>query len=226
LSVFSGVVADLPRQDLAKDSPISPNSRDQRRARERLRIEKAAVKLLLERGFDAVTAEDIAEAAGISRRTFFRYFPSRDEVLCGVYIRALVHLFDLLRSRPTEEPLIEALVNAARLDLVPSTDPDELELADLSRRLMATHGEAWQRAVAQAQEPILAGYTDVVAFRLRARGRNPAGAGIIAASMWAVSSHVFFEWLQSGYEGSLPDLLLGAFGTLRDALAFESAHVT
>jgi AcrR family transcriptional regulator len=222
LSDFAGDVAELSR-DPAGDPPSPQSGRHHRRARERLRIEKAAVKLLLERGFDEVTADEIAEAAGISRRTFFRYFPSRDEVLCGVYIRALLHLFELLRARPLEEPLIEALVNAARIDLVPSTDLDELEVADLSRRLMATHGEAWQRAVAQAQNTILAGYTEVVAFRLRAAGRDPAGAGIIAASLWAVSSHVFFQWLQSGYRGSLPDILLDALLTLRDVLALEPA---
>jgi AcrR family transcriptional regulator len=193
--------------------------RNLRRERERLRIEKAALKLLLEKGFDAVTAEDIAEAAEISRRTFFRYFPSRDEVLCGVYLRALLHLFDLLRARPLEEPLIEALVNAARIDMVPTTDPDELEIAELTRLLMARHGEAWRRAVGQAQNAILDGYTDVVSYRLQAAGRNPAGARLIAASLWAVSCEVFFQWLQSGDRRSLPDLLLDGLHTVGDALA-------
>lgn len=221
MPAFDSDVAELPTPD---EHAPAPSERDLRRARERLRIEKAALNLLLARGFDDVTADDIAEAAGISRRTFFRYFPSRDEVLCGVYIRALLHLFDLLRARPIEESLIESLVNAARLDLVPSTDPDELEIAALSRRLMATDSEAWQRAVAQAQKPILDAYTDVVAFRLRAAGRDPAGARIISASLWAVSCQVFFQWLQGGCQGSLPDILLDGLQTLRDALAYEPSH--
>jgi TetR/AcrR family transcriptional regulator, regulator of mycofactocin system len=195
------------------------HDREARRARERLRIEKAA--LLLARGFDAVTADDIAEAAAISRRTFFRYFPSRDEVLCGVYIRALLHLFELMRARPIEEPLIEALVNAARLDMLPSTDPDELEIAGLTRRLMARDGDAWQRAVWPAQGAILGNYTGVVSFRLAAAGRDPSGARLIAASLWAVSCDVFFQWLGSPDRSSLPDLLLAGLQTVRDALAHE-----
>jgi AcrR family transcriptional regulator len=192
--------------------------RNLRRVRERLRIEKAALKLLLERGFEAVTAEDIAEAAEISRRTFFRYFPSRDEVLCGVYLRALLHLFDLLRARPLQETLVEALVNAARIDMVPTTDPDELEIAELTRLLMARHAEAWRRAVGQAQNAILDGYTDVVSYRLHAAGRDPAGARLIAASLWAVSCEVFFDWLQQEDPGSLPDLLLDGLRTVSEAL--------
>ncbi len=209
-----GTTADLLPGRIELVAP----GREQRRSRERQRIEKAALILLLERGFDAVTAEDIAEAAAISRRTFFRYFPARDDVLCGVYVRSLRHLFDLLDARPLEEPLIEALVNAARLDLADAVDRDELEIANLSRQLMARDSEAWQRAVAQAQNPILEDYTKVIARRLQAGGRSKVGARIIAATLWAVSCEIFFEWLHDGGAGSLPDRLLVGLKTVRDAL--------
>lgn len=207
---------------LAETNAIGTMSRwDVRRAKERLRIEKAALKLLLERGFYDVTADDIAEAAEISRRTFFRYFPSRDDVLTGVHMRSLLHLFELLRARPASESLIEALVNASRQDLLPSADQDEVEIAELSKQLMAKYEEAWERAVGQARNAIQECFTEVVSFRLKAAGQDPAGAPIIAASLWAVSCHVFLQWLRGGYKGSLPDYLLDALQTLRDSLAYE-----
>lgn len=208
----------------ALDGPADPESslRDRRRAREKLRIEKAALTLLLERGFDDVTAEDFARAAQISRRTFFRYFPARDDVLTGVYMRSLNNLFRLIRARPSDESLIEAVVNASRMDVVPSDDPDEIEIADLTMRLLAQNEEAWERSEGHTRNAILEGYTEVVAYRLSLAGRDPAGAPIVAASLWAASCNIFLQWLRTGMQGNMPDLLLGALQTVREALTYDS----
>jgi AcrR family transcriptional regulator len=58
---------------MAADRPADHGSRDRRFA-----IAAAAIALFAERGFDAATAEDIAAAAGVSVRTFFRYFPTKE----------------------------------------------------------------------------------------------------------------------------------------------------
>lgn len=57
--------------------------REQKRLKTRLRIEDAATHLVDERGFADVTVEEICEAAGISRRTFFNYFDSKDSAVLG-----------------------------------------------------------------------------------------------------------------------------------------------
>jgi len=207
----------------APDIPAAASLRDLRRTREKLRIEKAALRLLLERGFDNVTADDFAEAAQISRRTFFRYFPARDDVLTGVYMRSLNNLFHLIRSRPSEESLIEAVANASRMDVVPSDDPDEIEIARLTMQLLAENEEAWERSEGHTRNTILQGYTEVVAYRLGLAGRDPAGAPIVAASLWAASCNIFLQWLSGGMRGNMPDLLLSALQTVRDALAFDPA---
>jgi len=54
-------------------------NREQKKARTREAIIQASLELFLERGFEGTTADDIAEAAGISRRTFFRYFPTKEQ---------------------------------------------------------------------------------------------------------------------------------------------------
>ena len=55
--------------------------RERKRRETRERIEHAAMTLFLDRGFDATTIEDIAESADVSKRSFFDYFPSKEEVV-------------------------------------------------------------------------------------------------------------------------------------------------
>lgn len=61
--------------------PDDPRHADGRKARTRKRLVRAATDAFLERGYDAVTAGEIAERAGVSRRTFFRHFPTKDAVV-------------------------------------------------------------------------------------------------------------------------------------------------
>jgi AcrR family transcriptional regulator len=70
---------------MAKEKLIeaeAPEGRRERKRRQtRERIEQAAMALFLERGFDATTIEDITEAADVSKRSFFDYFPSKEDVV-------------------------------------------------------------------------------------------------------------------------------------------------
>ena len=75
-------------------------------------IEKAALELIAEKGFDEVTVEDIAGAAGISRRTFFRYFSSKNEIPFGEYGTLLVALEEWLASEPEDRPMLEVIADA------------------------------------------------------------------------------------------------------------------
>jgi AcrR family transcriptional regulator len=61
-----------------------PGLRERKRADTRFRIEQAALKLVLERGLDATTIDAVAAAAGISQRTFFNYFESKEAALLGL----------------------------------------------------------------------------------------------------------------------------------------------
>ncbi len=60
--------------------PSAPGLRERKRAQTRARIIDGALKLFVRRGFEAVTLDDIAAAAGISRRTFFHYFESKEDL--------------------------------------------------------------------------------------------------------------------------------------------------
>src|SRR3954452_9444111 len=75
-------------------------------------IERVAMRLFTERGFDGTTVEDIAAAAGIGRRTFFRYFGSKNDVVWGRFAEGLAQLREDLAAAPAEQPLADVLREA------------------------------------------------------------------------------------------------------------------
>ena len=78
----------------------------------RAELEQVALELFSERGFDATTVEDIAAAAEIGRRTFFRYFASKNDAVWGDFDRGLAELRQRLAAADPQQPLLEALREA------------------------------------------------------------------------------------------------------------------
>ena len=72
-------------------------------------IESAAFELFADRGFDATTLTAIAEAVGVSKRTLFRYYPSKNDIPWGQFDRSLDGFRELLASMPEELPVYEAV---------------------------------------------------------------------------------------------------------------------
>jgi AcrR family transcriptional regulator len=73
-------------------------------------IAKNAVELFAKRGFDDVTVDEIADRAGVSRRTFFRYFPTKDAVVLERRREQLAELERLLAERPKTEPVRDVVL--------------------------------------------------------------------------------------------------------------------
>src|ERR671911_889973 len=81
--------------------------RERRRARTRRSIQEHAMRLFLERGYDATTVSDVAAAAEVSHMTVFRYFPTKEAlVLADDYDPLLV---ERISARPAGEPLLRRL---------------------------------------------------------------------------------------------------------------------
>jgi len=95
--------------------------RERKKAETRKALTSAALRLAEELGPDGVTVEAIAEAAGVSPRTFFNYFPSKEDAIVGVNPTELTELLTDLVARPAGEGALEALhgmalAAAARLE--------------------------------------------------------------------------------------------------------------
>lgn len=94
--------------------PARPSQRQWQRDRTALRIEQAALRVFVDVGCDAATAEQIAKAADVSVRTFFRYFPHGKVDVMVLEARRAMDVFEAaLRERPREEPVITAVRAAA-----------------------------------------------------------------------------------------------------------------
>jgi AcrR family transcriptional regulator len=91
---------------------MTESLRDRQRAQIRADIRRAAFRLFIERGYDSVTTEEIASAAGVSPRTFFRYVPTKEELLLAPVRHGGTAIVGLLEQRPAAEPPDVALINA------------------------------------------------------------------------------------------------------------------
>lgn len=78
----------------------------------RVELEALALELFAERGFDATTVDDIAAAAGISRRTFFRYFASKNDVVWGEFDALLGRMDAWLAGVDGGVPVLDAVAEA------------------------------------------------------------------------------------------------------------------
>jgi AcrR family transcriptional regulator len=91
-------------------SANSRSLRDRRRAELLSEIQHTAHKLFAERGFAAVTTEDIAAAAGISISTYFRHAPTKEGLLVDPVREAISEIVTTYIARPAEESAVEALI--------------------------------------------------------------------------------------------------------------------
>lgn len=82
-----------------------PSLRERNKARARSEIASAALRLFAERGFEGVTVDEIVAAAGVSRRTFFRYFETKEDALLADYPELNIRLTECLDATGVHEPL-------------------------------------------------------------------------------------------------------------------------
>ncbi|MEU7841545.1 TetR family transcriptional regulator [Micromonospora sp. NPDC049114] len=87
--------------------------RERKKAETRAALGWAAIHLTAERGYDNIRVEDIAEAAGVSPRTFNNYFSSKAEAIASRHLDRSLRTAAALRERPADEPLWTALTQAS-----------------------------------------------------------------------------------------------------------------
>lgn len=93
-------------------SPAAPGLRQRKLQATRERLTRAAMALFLERGFEATTIDEIAAAADVSRRSFFHYFASKEDVVAAWQEGAAAALVAEVVARPAGESMLTAAENA------------------------------------------------------------------------------------------------------------------
>lgn len=197
---------------------------ERRRIRASLELECVALQLIAERGLEAVTVEQIANAAGISTRTFFRYFKNVRDVLGALSLRETERLCELVLQRPRAEPLLDAF-RAVYQDYADSIvgmyDPDDPD-AELKSTALALWGRIVQRdpeaglSLGHVNEVLTRGFEKVIRVRLELPEDDLVTAGVLGAALGGAVWFTYVHWLQLGTTEPLPIYLDKAFDRLAE----------
>jgi AcrR family transcriptional regulator len=179
--------------DAATAGPVTAGLRERKKERTRRLLAGVALDLFEARGFDHTTVDDIAAAAEVSPRTFFRYFAAKDEALFDRAADVQEQFRALLASRPADEPLLVAL-----REIGTALIAGELVDEDRVRRVVAlVHTEPALRSRYEALMGMIeADLTDWAAGRL---GVPPSDMRprLLAAAVLAARRVAMDVWLES-----------------------------
>lgn len=180
--------------------------RDANKRRTRLALAEAAVDLFTERGYDKVSMDDVATAAGVSRRTAFRYFGSKADLVMEIPL-SWIQIFDRSIAEQESLPLAERLRIASHA-IASHIEAD----ADRVRRafvLSLTHpalGGAYaamnRRWIERVEAEILKGEEPTPEATMRARVLASAAMGMIdsVCELWAEQDHPMHPLLDLGFD--------------------------
>ncbi|MGW0615497.1 TetR/AcrR family transcriptional regulator [Streptomyces sp. NPDC002788] len=165
---------------MSSTTPTPPPSSltERRKAETRMEIARAAAGLFARHGLRATRAEDIAQAAGIAPRTFYRYFATKEEAVAPLYAAGSQRWAEAVRAAPADVSVLQALEHGVRHTLTPGAGVSAaswervrtlLRLADANPSLRRVWAE-----VCQASERLLA---EVLAGRVTRAGTpgDPVG---------------------------------------------------
>ena len=172
----------------------------------RLRLQRAALELYAERGFDRTTAADIAALAGVTERTYFRHFPDKREVLFDGEADMRTALVDAVLNAPPGLPPFPTLLEAF-LSVAPMFERD-LAVKALRHRIVSSTPELQERELMK-----LAHLTDALTEALEQRAAPPGLASLAAACGTAVLTRARLQWL-AGSQRDYATLLTGTFAEL------------
>ncbi|PQM46523.1 mycofactocin system transcriptional regulator [Mycobacterium talmoniae] len=181
-------------------------------------ITDVAIDLFARHGFDEVSVDDVAQAAGIARRSLFRYYASKNAIPWGDFDAHLQHLRELLEAVDPDVPLGAAL----RAALLAFNTFDESETARHRQRMRVILQTAELQAYSMT---MYAGWREVIAaFVAKRSGAAPSDLlpQTVAWTMLGVALSAYEHWLADEAE-SLPQALGNAFDVVAAGLdALES----
>lgn len=194
-------------------SPDAMTLRERKKEQTRQALAEAALKLFSERGFDATTIEQIAEAADVSRRTFFRYFPSKEAAIFPDRERRLAMLRAHIAGSPPGETGLEAvrrgmLVLAQEYTSMREKVILQQRIVEESPALLAYDFELDKRWEAVISE----------AIGDRGSGKKKRRARLLAGAVMGVIRAALREWYDSDGRKDLAALGEEAFILLRDGV--------
>jgi AcrR family transcriptional regulator len=194
------------------------DGRQRRRLRTRRALVDSALRLFAERGFDATRVEDITEAAGVSPRTFFHYFASKEAVLYGDHPLTLEELARSFARRPPDEPVVVSIREVMiELNRRSSAERDIHRI----RYQLALQTPGLAAARLQQQQEWADLVASWVARRLGLDREVDMRPALIANVCIAAARTAFVHWCMRGCADDLGRLTREAFRPLEASLGWE-----
>ena len=176
------------------------------------RLEQAALALFGERGFENTTVAEIADRAGLTERTFFRYFADKREVLFLGASSLQELLVAAVASAPDSASPIEAVV--AALEAAGAILQERREGARQRQSVIAANTELRERELIK-----LATLAAALAAALRQRGVAGPAASLTGEAAIAVFKVAFERWVDESNEQELPQLIRDSLDELKAVTA-------
>jgi AcrR family transcriptional regulator len=200
---------------------MSPTGlRERKKQKTKEAIQREAMRLFQEHGYDETTIEEIAEAAEISPSTFFNYFPTKEDVV--LYDRYDPMMASLMLSRPSEEPpsvvmnhMLEALADTLKRD-----QDIVMARARLALQVPALRARFWEE-LERARDLL----TSVIAARI---GRDAADfeLRVVAMALVAVTFEATQEFMRRGGRGNMLELVNRALDAVQIAQRLDALAST
>lgn len=180
------------------------------------RLQRAAMELFVERGYDRTTVSEIAQRAGLTERTFFRYFVDKRDVLFA----GSADLEGVLVAAIASAPADAAPIDVIALSLAASSPIFEERRPFAQRRhaLIVTHAELRERELIK-----LASLGAALATALTARGLEPPLAALVAELGITIFKTAFTAWIADGSPRDLADHIDVTLASLRLAMGPASS---
>ncbi|MEV0620026.1 TetR family transcriptional regulator [Nonomuraea sp. NPDC050404] len=197
------------------DSADELGRRDRKKLETRAALEHAALTLVAERGLAGVTVEDIAEAVDVSSRTFFNYFPAKEDALVGSGSASATDLREKLEAVPARVPVLEALRLMSRAEAERVQEQREQWLLRL--KVFEQNPSLFPRLVASGTETERVVMTAVA----RRAGVEPGTSGypeLATAAAMAAFRVAMMRWGAAGGRPVLANLVDDAFSQLAAGL--------
>jgi AcrR family transcriptional regulator len=187
-----------------------PNARE--------RLQEAAVELFRERGYDRVTVSEIAARAGLTERTYFRYFADKREVLFAGSEVLRERLVEHVRAAPADVPTFE-LARDAVVAIAETLQRERThEYARMRWALVAAHAELQERELIK-----LAAMGDALAAALRDRGVPESHASLAAKLAIGIFEVAFGAWASAEEPSELRTHVRSTARTLRGIVRERAA---
>jgi AcrR family transcriptional regulator len=224
MTVASSTAAGETGHAFPAQAPASLRERKKLATRHELR--RVTLRLVAERGFSNVTVEEIAEAANVSPRTFFNYFPSKEAALFGADPELAAATRDAIEHQTPGEPVVTVLRSVMTAQARTVAD----EFAELGGdpmewlgRMRSARTDPHLHAVHGAQmAAIEASLADAIAQRLGTDVERDPYPGLVAAMATGVFRSSMSFWAASGGTVPLDRLVDLAFAALASGLPENS----